>query len=163
HDHKFDAISTKDYYALFGILESSNYRLARFDTITQHRKMAEQLEELRARSGPALLAAMRRAAEPTLKKADAYLLTITGSQDHVRDLGPEFLKRWRDALAQAADNESSPLFGFAKAAAAPQRPIAEVLKPVLRSWPTYEGWGDSETVVDYRKLQPQDWLPDDAT
>ena len=40
HDHKFDAISTKDYYALFGILESSNYRLARFDTITEHRKIA---------------------------------------------------------------------------------------------------------------------------
>ena len=32
HDHKFDAISTKDYYALFGFLESSNYRLVRFDT-----------------------------------------------------------------------------------------------------------------------------------
>jgi Protein of unknown function (DUF1549)/Protein of unknown function (DUF1501) len=26
HDHKFDAISTKDYYALFGFLRSSNYR-----------------------------------------------------------------------------------------------------------------------------------------
>ncbi len=41
HDHKFDAISTKDYYALFGVLESSNYRLARFDTITHNRKVAE--------------------------------------------------------------------------------------------------------------------------
>ena len=28
HDHKFDAISTKDYYALFGYLQSSSYHLA---------------------------------------------------------------------------------------------------------------------------------------
>ncbi|MDA0372757.1 MAG: PSD1 and planctomycete cytochrome C domain-containing protein [Planctomycetota bacterium] len=27
HDHKFDAISTEDYYALFGVLESSRYTL----------------------------------------------------------------------------------------------------------------------------------------
>lgn len=31
HDHKFDAISTKDYYSLFAMLESSGYRLARVD------------------------------------------------------------------------------------------------------------------------------------
>ncbi|HJT76110.1 MAG TPA: DUF1549 domain-containing protein, partial [Gemmataceae bacterium] len=33
HDHKFDAISSRDYYALFGFLESSSYRLVRFDTL----------------------------------------------------------------------------------------------------------------------------------
>ncbi len=31
HDHKFDAISAKDYYSLFAMLESSGYRLARVD------------------------------------------------------------------------------------------------------------------------------------
>ena len=54
HDHKFDAISTKDYYALFGILESSNYRLARFDTITHNRKIAEELWKLRSKARPEL-------------------------------------------------------------------------------------------------------------
>jgi hypothetical protein len=29
HDHKFDAISSKDYYSLFAVLESSGYRLTR--------------------------------------------------------------------------------------------------------------------------------------
>src|SRR5436305_1137801 len=33
HDHKFDAISTKDYYSLYGIIESSTYRLARFESL----------------------------------------------------------------------------------------------------------------------------------
>jgi hypothetical protein len=31
HDHKFDAISTKDYYSLFALLEASSPRLARID------------------------------------------------------------------------------------------------------------------------------------
>ena len=40
HDHKFDAISTKDYYSLFGFLESSNYRLVRFDSLEHNRGVA---------------------------------------------------------------------------------------------------------------------------
>ena len=59
----FDAISTKDYYALFGVLESSNYRLARFDTITHNRKIAEELAELREKSRKPLQAAIARAAK----------------------------------------------------------------------------------------------------
>ena len=31
HDHKFDAISTKDYYALFALLQGSSYRQVRID------------------------------------------------------------------------------------------------------------------------------------
>src|SRR5438270_10211601 len=70
HDHKFDAISTKDYYALFGILESSNYRLARFDTMTHNRKIAEQLAALREKSRKPLLDAMIRAAAPRMDPMD---------------------------------------------------------------------------------------------
>ena len=40
HDHKFDAISTKDYYSLFGFLESSSYRLVRFEALEQNRRVA---------------------------------------------------------------------------------------------------------------------------
>ncbi len=33
HDHKFDAISTADYYSLSGFLQSSDYRQVRFESI----------------------------------------------------------------------------------------------------------------------------------
>ncbi len=46
HDHKFDAISTADYYSLSGFLQSSDYRQVRFDTIQQDRKLARQLAEV---------------------------------------------------------------------------------------------------------------------
>ena len=47
HDHKFDAISTKDYYALAGFAQSSLYRQVRFDTLEHNRKIAELLRDLR--------------------------------------------------------------------------------------------------------------------
>ncbi len=46
HDHKFDAISTADYYSLSGFLQSSDYRQVRFDTIERERAVARQLSEL---------------------------------------------------------------------------------------------------------------------
>ena len=49
HDHKFDAISTKDYYSLFGFLDSSTYRLVPFDTRTEHAELARQIGKLRGR------------------------------------------------------------------------------------------------------------------
>ena len=68
HDHKFDAISTRDYYALFGFLESSGYRLARFDSMTHNRRVAEQLWELRRHSQPVLRKALARALRPGVEK-----------------------------------------------------------------------------------------------
>lgn len=46
HDHKFDAISTADYYSLSGFLQSSDYRQVRFESLEQNRRVASQLEEL---------------------------------------------------------------------------------------------------------------------
>ena len=43
HDHKFDAISQRDYYALSGFLISSDYRQVRFATIERERQAAESL------------------------------------------------------------------------------------------------------------------------
>ncbi len=57
HDHKFDAISTKDYYALYGVVEGSAYRQARFDGWEANRKAAAELAKLRAETDKKLGAA----------------------------------------------------------------------------------------------------------
>ncbi|MEP4681472.1 MAG: PSD1 and planctomycete cytochrome C domain-containing protein [Rhodopirellula bahusiensis] len=46
HDHKFDAISTADYYSLSGFLQSSDYAEIRFDTIEHNRRVAAEIQEL---------------------------------------------------------------------------------------------------------------------
>lgn len=43
HDHKFDAISTADYYSLSGFLQSSDYRQVRFESMEQNRNVGDQL------------------------------------------------------------------------------------------------------------------------
>jgi cytochrome c553 len=46
HDHKFDAISTADYYSLSGFLQSSDYRQVRFESLEHNRQIAAQLAKL---------------------------------------------------------------------------------------------------------------------
>lgn len=48
HDHKFDAISTRDYYALAGYLKSSRRQVARLDPDGSIAHTASQARELRA-------------------------------------------------------------------------------------------------------------------
>jgi hypothetical protein len=49
HDHKFDAISTADYYSLAGFLQSSDYRQVRFESLRHNGRIADQLAALDAR------------------------------------------------------------------------------------------------------------------
>ena len=46
HDHKYDAISTADYYSLSGFLQSSDYRQVRFESMEQNRKTATELADI---------------------------------------------------------------------------------------------------------------------
>ncbi len=75
HDHKFDAISQRDYYALAGFAISGSYRQVRVDSEVSHREIAERLEELRASQRSVVLGSLVAAAKPTLDKLDQYLLT----------------------------------------------------------------------------------------
>jgi len=74
HEHKFDAISQEDYYALAGYLQSSSYRLARFDSMEQNRKIASEIAELRREHAPKLAAAFVAAASDVVERLDEYLL-----------------------------------------------------------------------------------------
>ncbi|MEM9366461.1 MAG: PSD1 and planctomycete cytochrome C domain-containing protein [Planctomycetota bacterium] len=49
HDHKFDAISTADYYSLSGFLQSSDYRQVRFESMETNRQVSERLARVEKR------------------------------------------------------------------------------------------------------------------
>ncbi len=55
HDHKFDAISQKDYYSLAGYLQSASYRQVAFESLENHRQISQQLDDLEKRYRPRLL------------------------------------------------------------------------------------------------------------
>lgn len=60
HDHKFDAISAADYYAIAGAVMSAGYRQVPFESLAANRGVAERLvaidEQARAAAGPLLMA-----------------------------------------------------------------------------------------------------------
>ena len=71
HDHKFDAISNEDYYALTGMLMSSSYRQVPFETLEADREVARRLDaadgDARRRLLPLIAAALGPAGEGLAK------------------------------------------------------------------------------------------------
>lgn len=74
HDHKFDAISTRDYYALAGYMQSAEYRLAPFDTMEHNHRVAEELWKLDAAYRPRLAKAFVAKVRPGVERTADYLL-----------------------------------------------------------------------------------------
>jgi hypothetical protein len=110
HDHKFDAISTRDYYAMAGVLKSSRRQEALLDPDGRIANGTRELETLRGRGDGALAAtASSAAASPKLSETFvAGLLAAReirsqgpGSVDTVamiRGLDTEVARRWAAAL-----------------------------------------------------------------
>jgi len=65
HDHKFDAISNEDYYALAGMLMSSSYRQVPFETLEHNRVVARRLNEFDAAARRRLLPLLAAAVGPS--------------------------------------------------------------------------------------------------
>ncbi len=73
HDHKFDAISTRDYYALSGFLKSSRYQHAVLDSPLRTRAIVRSLATLDARLQPLQAAATATALRARLASLTARL------------------------------------------------------------------------------------------
>ena len=70
HDHKFDAIRQRDYYAMAGFILSSSYRQARFESMEQNKAVAKKLEGLRRDHLPKIAKAFATAARPVVDALD---------------------------------------------------------------------------------------------
>jgi hypothetical protein len=73
HDHKFDAISQRDYYALAGFFLSSGQRLARFESIEAERAATRDLETLARQLEPGVRRALQQAWHAALPGVLAHL------------------------------------------------------------------------------------------
>jgi hypothetical protein len=180
HDHKFDAISTKDYYALFGFLASSGYRQARFDTMEQDRRIATEIAALRQKNRAPLQAALVEAWRPTLERLADYLLAaravlISNGRERAaliqesartKNLNANLLEQWTTCLAAAAKDPQDPLHPFAKPAS--EAHLTESLKPILEEWrkraaDADAALRDATVIVDYSKTNAETWLQDGVT
>jgi len=147
HDHKFDPISQKDYYALCGFILSSSYRQVRFETIEHHRRIAKELSKLtdttRSAMGRTLGKSLGRAVSSMpayLEAAREGLVDGTPTPDIAAagKLDPDVLQRWIDHLADARDDVNDPLHAFAVLCsnrdADDPRKLAASLRAVTGKW-----------------------------
>jgi hypothetical protein len=183
HDHKFDAISQRDYYALAGFLISSTYRQARFDTMESHREIAAQLDELRTRERPRIVQAVAKSLEPALQKTAAYLLAardfIEAKDDQAaatiaarHSVNADQLALWAEELRKARTVAEHPLHAFAKVALDVRgndvAKFAQVLPAARTAWQkqrqdTTGTVPPQSVVVDFAKPGPKDWIQDGHT
>ena len=83
HDHKFDAISKEDYYAIAGTLGSSSYRQVPFETIAANRDVARRLDahdtEWRDRLGRGVAAMLTGGVAPSADTIDRLAARVTAT------------------------------------------------------------------------------------
>lgn len=175
HDHKFDAISQRDYYAISGFLISSGYRQARFESLEAHKQLGRELETLRNSERPALLKAATRALQPGLGRMSKTLLAAgdalrgappeAAAQNHQADPGET--RQWFAELSDANKDPKHPLSLFAKLASekdldTPEKFSArlETLLAAATGAPSPAAIPAESVVVDYAKLDPHHWLQD---
>lgn len=122
HDHKFDAITQADYYALSGFVLGSHYRQARFETEVQHRQAARELAELRTNYRADLSVAAAAGLEPGLSDFASRLLAAQGvfaGRDPAEAVAtPSFpvveIRAWTNELELALRQSAHPLHLLAK-------------------------------------------------
>jgi hypothetical protein len=135
HDHKFDPISTKDYYALAGVIDSSQVVQQSLDSPARVRRMEEISEEMTEVNGQ-IASMMRTARLERRHEIKAYLLAaaaIVAAEDSPRRTsdGPEpdsfgldatTVERWVEVLKRAEKEPDNVFY-----------PLAHLAKPLPRS------------------------------
>lgn len=178
HDHKFDAISQRDYYAMAGFLQSSSYRQARFQTEQQNRRIAAEWETLQQEARPSLVAAFAESRRPVVDQFASYLLAARdalaagGDPNAVADsaakrqVAPELLSRWVAHLREAAKSPRDPFHAWAVAsrddafAAAKRQHLDQAATQQRR---VDEALSQVKTIIDYGQSSPSDWIVDGPT
>ena len=133
HDHKFDAISQRDYYALNGFLASSAYRQVRFAAQGRDETAAHDLKRLHDTSRADLLPLAARALRPAIDRlADdliaARAAALGGSGSGERS---PVAARWAAELLKAKEEPSHSLHGFAMIALDPSCTSSDAVRAKL--------------------------------
>ena len=114
HDHKFDAISTRDYYALAGYSLSASYRQVRFESLEENTRIANELDALERRYADEIRRASAAALERSVQEARPYLSAALerGASDEPLQSQPlaedtSRLEAWIQSLASAPSSTKS--------------------------------------------------------
>ena len=185
HDHKFDPITTQDFYALQGYLQSSTYRQAHFETESQNQRIARELDDVCTVATYELAEIIYKAATPAIESLDSYLLAAdevmalcigpgVGSSGfatplpansqldpHVenvaneRRLDPVRLKSWVQHLCAASRDVNDPFHLWTKLDSEPQMSLESFRSAAEAAVPSA-----ARTEIAWDDLAQQQWTSD---
>ncbi len=135
HDHKFDAISQRDYYALAGFLKSSCYRQSRFDAAERDLAATRELERLRETHERPLREAVEMARRAVIDRLDSILPAAAG---RARSDDPA-AATWAAHLKAAAQDPGDPFHRFGE--------------PREKAEPKKGSGAEGDLVVDFRSAR----------
>ncbi len=95
HDHKFDPITTRDYYALAGVFASTSYRefpLAPPDVVAQYEAAQQQIKDAEKRLNDWLSQQKAQLGEMLAAQSERYI------EGRAPDLNPLIAGRWKKLL-----------------------------------------------------------------
>ncbi len=165
HDHKFDAISQKDYYSLNGFLISSSYRQVRFETLEQNKGIANELARVYAERQAQFSTLLGTVLGDRVETMAAQLLAASVTPASATVADPAAVARWSRELAQAKVDPKHPLHAFAilPATATGGATIQQTLAPVLAGWrksAEKPAFAADDIVVDYTTGTATNWYQD---
>ena len=167
HDHKFDAITQKDYYALSGFVLGSPYRQVRFETMEAHKIAATKLAEIRSAQTGKITAAFAESIHPGAEKIAAYLMgarrvLFREKADAIAGLDAARLTQWTELLRQAVKEPNHPLHSFTMLAHHPDATnpskFPALLAKALSPAPLLPA--DAQVIADFTKPGATPWKSD---
>jgi mono/diheme cytochrome c family protein len=97
HDHKFDPIPTKDYYALQGVFSSTKraeFELAPADQVKAYKAQEKKMNDVKKRMEGFLKAQAEELAEMLASESPRYIRAARNPSVPAEGLDPEVLARW---------------------------------------------------------------------
>ena len=184
HDHKFDAISQQDYYALTGFLLSASYRQVPFESLEHNQRVAQQLDALRTNAGRELPRLFANSVQGSIARLAEYLQvalevarSLPGAEATIsapaqqsiaqlsreRNLDSGVVAKWVNAIKMSLADANSPLQPFARIASADVQ-VADVLAQWerLRASPSVES-PVRQVLLDFMQPEHVVWYPDGPT
>lgn len=101
HDHKFDPIPTKDYYALQGVFSSTKrgeYELAPAEQVKAYKAQEKKVNEVKKRIEQYLKGQAEQLAEMLASESPRYIRAVRNPSAPTDGLDPEVLARWTKYL-----------------------------------------------------------------
>ncbi|MBM3964863.1 MAG: DUF1553 domain-containing protein [Planctomycetes bacterium] len=144
HDHKFDAISQRDYYALSGFMLGSAFRQSRFATMVEHRQATVDLARLRENTQSILKKVLADSLQSGTSNiagrlmASCRVLSGENSRTVAQGTGiePTELDAWIEQLEKSKTDPTNPLRIFHDLAMRLSKSDGSTVRAAISTWET---------------------------